>query len=349
MKKLLIAIIMMMFCLVGVGQASAPAKEIIAEATYTAGDNDTPITAKSAALLLAKRKALEESGTFVTSSTTIQNFAVKDDQITSLAAATMEITILDEHKIPSGDTSTYYAKIKATVYPEKLDLALRQLQNGSTPTPLIQKPSTKIYNETANQLLLSAVNSSDLEQVNQAFTLGANPSYSSNGYFTTTPFLWAIYKNSPEIVQSFIDNGINVNSKISEKNGYSDGTQPLDLAVRCKSLNIVEILLNAGANTNINVGNGYTPLFSILSEKDPVSIKIAKLLIEKGANINQSNIKGNTPLMVACENGNIELIKILIEKGAILNKSNNEGKTPLDYAIKSGNNELINFLLPFAK
>ena len=88
----------MMFCFIAVGQASAPPKEIIAEATFQAGDKDTPAAAQEAVLLLAKRDVLEQCGTLVTSSTTMKDFIVKDDAVTSLAAGIIEVKVLDKKR-----------------------------------------------------------------------------------------------------------------------------------------------------------------------------------------------------------------------------------------------------------
>ena len=217
--------------------------------------------------------------------------------------------------------------------------------------------SPKDYNETANQLLKSAVISDDLEQVKQAFATGADPNYLQSRL--DAPFNRAIRKSkSTDIVQCFIANGVDVNFKAE-----GNGTYPSALATAMseRRLDIVELLLNAGADPNlsfdgeiyedrflVNVQEITVVFWTVRSDK-PIDLKILKLLIDKGANINKANSLGNTPLIDACELGKIESVKILLANGANPNQANNKTKKPLDFAIKSGNQELINLLIPLTK
>lgn len=144
-------------------------------------------------------------------------------------------------------------------------------------------------------------------------------------------------------MQCFIDNGVDINFKSS-----TSGTNPSSLwtAVINKRLDIVELLLNIGADQNITNANGDTVLFWSVREDNPIFLNITKLLIEKGIDINKSNKNGNTPLIIACREGSLENIKLLLENGADPNKKNFESKKPLDFAIKAKNNNIINLLQP---
>ncbi len=84
--------------------------------------------------------------------------------------------------------------------------------------------SAKDYNETASQLLKSAVRSDDLNQVKQAFVMGADPNYLQSR--SDAPFNRAIRNSkSTAIVRCFIDNGVDVNFKAD-----GNGTYPSALA-----------------------------------------------------------------------------------------------------------------------
>jgi ankyrin repeat protein len=57
-------------------------------------------------------------------------------------------------------------------------------------------------------------------------------------------------------------------------------------------------------------------------------IDIVELLIDKGANVNIKNYKGRTGLFVVCLEGRIGLVKLLIDKGVDVNiKDNDDGLT----------------------
>ncbi|MBP2665985.1 MAG: nlpI 2 [Firmicutes bacterium] len=217
--------------------------------------------------------------------------------------------------------------------------------------------SAKDFNETASQLLLNAVKNNDLEQVKQAFVMGADPNYLQSR--SDAPFNRAIRNaKSTAIVQCFIDNGVDVNFKAE-----GNGTYPSALASAFseRRLDIMELLLNAGADPNLSFDaeivkdhkiydiHGVTIAFWAVRSDEPIYLNILKLLIEKGANVNKADSMGNTPLIEACEQGKIESVKILLANGANPNQANIKAEKPLDLAIKSGNKEIIDILTPLTK
>ena len=78
-----------------------------------------------------------------------------------------------------------------------------------------------------------------------------------------------------------MDKGANVNL-VNPANGES----PLLSAVSSKSVEIVEMLLEAGANPNRANIDKLTPLGAVMGN-DETSAKIVKLLLAAGANPNQ--------------------------------------------------------------
>jgi uncharacterized protein len=214
--------------------------------------------------------------------------------------------------------------------------------------------SAKVYNETASQLLKNAVISDDLDQVKQAFFMGADPNYLQKR--SDAPFSRAIQKSkSTDIVQCFIDNGVDVNFK-AEGNGVYPSA--LATAINARRLDIVAMLLNAGADPNLSFDgetsedgfvydvHGVTVIFFAVLSDEPIYLN---LLIEKGANINNVDSLGNTPLINACKLGKLKSVKILLANGANPNQANYESKKPLDIALKLGSKELIDLLAPLTK
>lgn len=99
--------------------------EVITEGTYIASENDSPVQGEEAALLIAKRAALEQAGTYVQSETSISNLQLKDDQVSSLTSAVIKSTILDKARTFNGQNMVFWVKIKAVVYPDKLGEELK--------------------------------------------------------------------------------------------------------------------------------------------------------------------------------------------------------------------------------
>ena len=60
--------------------------------------------------------------------------------------------------------------------------------------------------------------------------------------------------------------------------------------------------------------------------------ELVELLIKKGADVNLKVDRGSTPLHDAVGNESYEVAELLIAKGAAVNTQNDYGETPLDYA-----------------
>jgi hypothetical protein len=104
---------------------------------------------------------------------------------------------------------------------------------------------------------------------------------------------------------------------------------------------ILSLLLEKGANTDAQDGNGITPLMGAVQKMAPL-----KILVAKGANINIQNKNGETALMYAVKGGLLKVIlggipvvggsidatKLLISKGADINIQDKWGKTALMHA-----------------
>ena len=90
------------------------------------------------------------------------------------------------------------------------------------------------------------------------------------------------------------------------------GFTPLSLAVERADLAVVQVLLKAGATTNI----GYSPL--CIASRHPASDESSgfiRALVEANAKLDQRDEEGQSPLMVAF---NGEITKLLIDLNANL-------------------------------
>ncbi len=101
---------------------------------------------------------------------------------------------------------------------------------------------------------------------------------------------------------------------------------------------IVKLLLDRGANPDIQNNQGYTALMYVASRPYKgyyigcdVAYSTAKLLLENGANPNIQNNEGYTALMYAAIMNHEDIRELLIHKGANLDLPNKEGKTAREY------------------
>ncbi len=112
-----------------------------------------------------------------------------------------------------------------------------------------------------------------------------------------------------------------------------DGKTQLHRAVWSRDIEAARILINRGANLNIQDKSYHaTPLYTAVSLGD---IEMVKLLINAKADLNIEDYAKNTPLHEAVHQNNIEMVKLLIDAKADVNK-NEYGNTPLHEAISIG-------------
>jgi len=115
---------------------------------------------------------------------------------------------------------------------------------------------------------------------------------------------------------------------------------------------IVEALLNAGADVNAQDGYGNTALLLFLDASDrrrqrkveDYPVLVATLLRGKNINVNAQNKKGETALMRAVRLGNVESVKLLLAAGANPNTADKVGDTAYTLAYENDNREIAKLL-----
>ena len=113
-------------------------------------------------------------------------------------------------------------------------------------------------------------------------------------------------------------------------------------AVRRNNIELVKLLLDAGANPNKKDNISYTALIYAVQYG---YIEIVQLLLEAGVWVNIQNNIGDTALIEASLNGNIEIIELLLATGADPNIRNNDDDTALMWASQMGHIEIVELLL----
>jgi ankyrin repeat protein len=96
----------------------------------------------------------------------------------------------------------------------------------------------------------------------------------------------------------------------------TDGSTPLHCATWKGQLEVVSVLLSAGADVNAHNNNGHwgtTPLHAAAHANQTA---IAKLLIEHGAEVNAKDLSGKTPLFHTTFHKAKAAAKLLEECGA---------------------------------
>lgn len=153
--------------------------------------------------------------------------------------------------------------------------------------------------------------------------------------------LYASEKGKLRTARRLIEKGANVQFL------SPGGESPLDLAVREKQFEIVHLLAEKGANVNLSTQYFDPPLFSALwrYRTDSTDSNLVQILIDAHANVNFKLEDGFTPLMAAAGNQVADDLEILIEAGAKVDLQDREGKSALDIALSSKNAEIVRLLV----
>ncbi|MBN2182486.1 MAG: ankyrin repeat domain-containing protein [Sedimentisphaerales bacterium] len=114
---------------------------------------------------------------------------------------------------------------------------------------------------------------------------------------------------------------------------------PLHLASGKGHTEIVEFLLNHGANTELETCTGHTPMMLAAWYARDGKYETIKTLLEHGAKVNHKNEDGGTALHLAAMYSGKEVMNLLISYGADVNARDKDQTTPLHKAAMLNNIE----------
>lgn len=83
----------------------------------------------------------------------------------------------------------------------------------------------------------------------------------------------------------------------------------------------------------------------ILAAAESGRVDILELLLDHGANIDATNAYGQTPLMIASRSSRFDAARLLIERGADVNAKDDRGVAPLHWAVMSGSPKVVALLM----
>ena len=200
---------------------------------------------------------------------------------------------------------------------------------------------TEIVEEAAPKVLdpkiaqvIAAVRSNDAKTVSDL--IAASPELvKAKDLTNTTPLHHAAGFGTLEVMQLLLDRGADVNARNRRS------STPLHWALH--DVAKVRALVSRGAAIDAKTIEGRTPVYqaSVLASGRAV----LGVLLEKGANPNLATLVGQTPLMVASLRGDVDAMRLLIEKGADIKMKNSAGETALMAAATNGSPDAVRLLL----
>lgn len=142
--------------------------------------------------------------------------------------------------------------------------------------------------------------------------------------FNPDSFAFHIASDNEKECELFIDAGIDVNSRDAA------GTPMICIAARHNRLEMIEKLLNLGADINaVSKDRGYSAVMDAVWKSNT---EIVEFLVERGANLGYISRDGQPVLVLAVGTGNEKVCRILAEHGADPFMCDAMGMSALSYA-----------------
>ncbi len=226
-------------------------------------------------------------------------------------------------------TSQVYGETEEE-YIEKIESYYKNLPSDT----LLQRFSMSFFSIT-EKLLVSAITYKMAEAYLKATFEPVTPLL--NKFGDCTALMLACLIGDRTLVTLFLSAKADVNG--ANKLGWT----ALMLAARKGNVELVKQLLNAGANSNVQVPHsGWTALNLAIKNghKDVVA-----LLLDKGADVSLRSLDRKSALNLAAQYGYKDIVEMLLERKVLLETKDGEEATPLLRAIEKGHKEIVSLLL----
>jgi len=224
----------------------------------------------------------------------------------------------DSTVLGTAAASGHFAIVRTLVeHGASIDRALPDAAQANQPEILEYLLSRKPSKDAMGRALIAATRPGLSAILQKLIERGAGPEYFGKA------LMLACYYSDPGIVRILLNRG----ASVSERN--SDGEAALHYATRSasRSLEIVQALVQNGANVNAATKDGTTPLMNALGHSE-----ISSFLLEAGADAKAKTKTGDTILMLAAARDLPEMVKSLVARGSDINAQNDDGETALMYA-----------------
>lgn len=157
----------------------------------------------------------------------------------------------------------------------------------------------------------------------------------------------AIENDSIATLKSLLKEGVDLNKPILIGEEYDleeyDEISPLFYAIRkYASRELIEFLLENGVDLHQCDSDGISALDMAVKFKRK---DVIELCLEKGFDLNTTKRKsGITPVMLAACFSDTDMMQTLLDAGGDINATDNTGMSPLDYARKLGQKKMQTYL-----
>jgi len=171
-----------------------------------------------------------------------------------------------------------------------------------------------LFHNKPDDEIICLIHDTELEELNELYDYDDNMFYEF-----INPLTLAVSMKRHQVAVELLLRGVDM------FNG-----RPLIEAVYNKDILMVILLLQFGADVDVQDASGLSPLMICAHGSSKEDLTIAKILIQAGAFVNLKDEDELTPLNHA--SSNLDITKLLIKYGANVNTTDDMGCTPLHYA-----------------
>ena len=151
-----------------------------------------------------------------------------------------------------------------------------------------------------------------------------------------TALHWSVFHDDTDLTLQLIASDANV----AAENRYA--VTPLSIACMNGNVAIVEALLEAGADPNVELQGGESAL---LTASRTGCVGCVAALLKAGAVVDHVDRKKQSAIMWAAAEGHAAVVEALMAAGADLHRTLDSGFSPLMFAVREGRPEVVRLLL----
>jgi len=257
--------------------------------------------------------------------------------------------LLDKGANPNAADETGVTPLLAAILANQRPVARVLLENGADASLASSIASTVLASHgvavppeahVETTPLLLAIERDDAELVGWLIEHGASVDAASDE--RPTPLILAILRGHQDIARLLIGKGAALDTGswlaarvLAEAGAPVRGNdrfeaRPLQVAVLKGDVALVDLMLERGADVNVQAGDGITPLFVAVFVGNAAMVR---RLLDAGAQVNRQTAEGFTPLLAALEQKKHAIIELLLKAGARPDAAPGDRADPLQVAL----------------
>ncbi|MFN8395433.1 MAG: ankyrin repeat domain-containing protein [Bacteroidia bacterium] len=204
----------------------------------------------------------------------------------------------------------------------------------------LEVAKTGSQQDNLNAKLLNAIQNHEAEVALEMIAAGAKPDARSKRNIPA--LIMAAARKQAAVVAALLDKGADADIRATDAEKGIEQITALHVASTNGHIEILQLLLERGAEVNAQDKSGLTPLMAASELGNTVAVI---LLIDKGADVNLQDYDGLSPLMLSAYTSQHDVARILLDHEAKPDLADDTFVTALMISAQQGDVEMVKLLL----